>query len=228
MDCGCGSGEYVFQIIEQFGLDARGIEYNQEQVASARRHPIYGDRVSQGDIQDLARIETGWDYAMLNEVLEHVPDDALALRQIHRLLKPGGLLFIFSPNRLYPFETHGAYLRRSGGHISHCVPFVPYIPLAIGNQFINYCARNYWPGELKKLLVASGFSVIDTAFIWQTFEGISQGQPKLITAFKPILRKLSNALETIPLVNRFGISQALVCRADPHKGDPLAKSRSVS
>jgi SAM-dependent methyltransferase len=48
------------------------------------------------DLLDL-RWRGRWDVAFLLDVLEHIPDDGEALRQIHRSLKPGGLLFITTP-----------------------------------------------------------------------------------------------------------------------------------
>lgn len=38
-----------------------------------------------------------WDVAFLLDVIEHLPDDAGALRQAARALKPGGLLFVTTP-----------------------------------------------------------------------------------------------------------------------------------
>src|SRR5947208_2551366 len=53
LDCGCGAGEYVFALIDQFHADAWGIEYLPEKVAKAKAHPRFADRISQGDIQKL-------------------------------------------------------------------------------------------------------------------------------------------------------------------------------
>ena len=211
LDCGCGAGEYVFQIADQFGLDTFGIEYDREKVAQARLNPQHGYRISQGDVQSLPFGEGSFDYAMLNEVLEHVPDDSAALKDVHRVLKPGGLLFVFSPNRWFPFETHGVYVRRSNRRVPHWVPFVPYVPLSLGNRFLRYWARNYGQKELRMSVTTAGFSILRSSYVWQTFEGISGRQPKLVTIFKPALRKLANCLEGTPFLTRFGVSQALVC-----------------
>jgi SAM-dependent methyltransferase len=212
LDCGCGAGDYVFELVEQFGLDAYGLEFDTQKVGQAKLQPKHGFRISQGDVQATGYDSDCWDCVMLNEVLEHVPDDRAALREVNRILKPGGLLFVFSPNRWFPFETHGVHLKRSGRHIPPWYPFVPYIPLGIGNRFLEYWARNYWQSELRLLVSSAGFSIIRTGFIWQTFEGISQGQPAVLTFARPVLRKLANFLESLPFVSRFGVSQVLVCR----------------
>ena len=211
LDCGCGAGEYVFQIVERFAIDAWGIEFDHRKVNQAQLHPQHGHRISQGDLQNLPFEDASFDCAMLNEVLEHVPDDSAALKEVHRILRPGGRLFVFSPNRWFPFETHGVYLKRSNRLVPHWMPLVPYIPLNVGNRFFRYWARNYGQSELQTLLACSGFSIIRASFVWQTFEDISGRQPKLVRFCKPVLRKVADCLEATPFLTRFGVSQALVC-----------------
>jgi SAM-dependent methyltransferase len=210
LDCGCGAGEYVFALAD-LGLDAHGIEYDAEKVERGKTHPLHGHRLARGDLQALALESAHWDYALLNEVLEHVPDERAALREIHRVLKPDGVLFVFSPNRWFPFETHGVQLK-NGSRVPHWIPFIPYVPLGVGNRFFNYWARNYWPGELIALVESAGFTLVERAYIWQTFEGISGRQPRVISLLKPLLRAVSNLLERLPFVRRFGVSQVLILR----------------
>jgi ubiquinone/menaquinone biosynthesis C-methylase UbiE len=143
---------HVFELTDRPELDAHGIECDSGKVQRAKLHPKHGHRVVQGDIQDLKIESREWDYAMLNEVLEQVPDDVAALQEVHRILESGGLLFVFSPNRWFPFETHGVYLKKSGRCVPPWVPFMPYIPLSLGNRFLGYRARNYGsvPGTVKR------------------------------------------------------------------------------
>ncbi len=212
LDCGCGSGAYVAAIGEEFGLDVQGIEYERHKVEAAWKVPSLRDRVRQGDLQALGEADATWDFALLNEVLEHVPDDRTALQEVARVLKVGGILFIFSPNRCFPFETHGVYWKRSGRPVPHWMPFVPYVPLVAGRGIFRYWARNYWPGELARLARAAGFTVINRSYIGLTFENISGRQPALIRFAQPVLRGVSDALEHCPGLRCLSVTQVLICR----------------
>jgi ubiquinone/menaquinone biosynthesis C-methylase UbiE len=218
LDCGCGAGEYV-RALAHGGADAWGIEFSREKVATAPRE--VARRVSIGDLHDIAMRDATVDAVLLNEVLEHVPDDGRALREVYRVLKPGGTVLVFSPNRRYPFETHGAFLRGSARRIPHYTPFVPYVPLALSRRVVDFWARNYWPHELRRLVRRAGFRIVHTDFVWQTFEGISQRQPKLITQLSPVLRRASGLLERLPGIRSLGVSQFIVARK------PLAEGRSA-
>jgi SAM-dependent methyltransferase len=212
IDCGCGAGEYV-RALTALGADAWGIEYSAEKVGEAvRLGGLPEGRVAVGDIENIDFPDDHFDIALVNETLEHVPRDDRGIREVHRILKPGGLALIFSPNRLYPFETHGVSLR-SGTKVPHYIPFVPYVPVRLG--VFEYWARNYWPWELRGLVRAGGFSIESWGYVWQTFENISGNQPRLIAAFRPLLRTIASALEVTPGLRAFGVSQLIVARK-PH------------
>ncbi|HAB15173.1 MAG TPA: methyltransferase domain-containing protein [Verrucomicrobiota bacterium] len=211
IDCGCGAGEYVVALGER-GAEAVGVEYMAEKVAQfVAAHPD-DSRVSAGDIENLPYADGTFDLALLNEVLEHVPNDAQALVEVRRVLKPGGSVIVFSPNRLYPFETHGVHLRRPRRRIAHYVPFIPYLPLPLGRAFLEYWARNYWPGQLRRLVTQAQFRVRYHGFIWQTFENISGNQPRLIGAARPVLRRVAMLAECVPGLRAFGTSQAIIAQ----------------
>jgi len=215
LDAGCGGGDYVRALVAR-GADAYGLEFVEDKLRTARSLPAdVAARISFGDIQRTSFESDHFDAVLLNEVLEHVPDDRAALRELHRLLRPGGSLLIFSPNRLHPFETHGVYAKRSGKRISHTTPFVPWLPLAIGQHFFRYWARNYWPAELRSLLRQSGFEPVHRGFLFPTFENISGRQPAWMQPLLPLLRGVSRLAEATPGLRALGASQWILATKGP-------------
>jgi ubiquinone/menaquinone biosynthesis C-methylase UbiE len=210
LDCGCGSGGYVQAFNSLNGVETHGLEYEVEKVRLARqKRGVEADRILQGDIQAMPYEDGYFDAVLLNEVLEHIPDQHKGLSEINRILRPGGILLIFSPNRYYPFETHGVYLKRGMKRVPHYMPFIPWIPLPLGQKVFSYPARNYWPGELSGLLQQQGFRILHRDYIWQTFENISGAQPSWMKGLSGLLRKTAFFLEHVPLVRRLGLSQFL-------------------
>jgi len=49
------------------------------------------------DVTDIPYPEASFDWVFCNHVLEHVPDDAKALRELFRVLKPGGIAILQTP-----------------------------------------------------------------------------------------------------------------------------------
>lgn len=212
LDAGCGAGEYV-EAMGQRGADAHGIEFVEEKVSQWQlSHP--GDtRVRRGDLAGLAFSDNTFDIVLLNEVIEHVPDDNLALREIFRVLKPGGTFAMFSPNRFHPFETHGVYARKDNRHIGVSRTFLlPYVPLALGARFVRYWSRNYWPAELAAMTRRAGFGIAHHGFVWQTFENISGNHSAAYRRIAPWARGIAAFAERVPLLRRLGVSQLIVAR----------------
>ena len=196
LDCGCGAGGYAREYA-RLGATVIGVEYQSDKLrAAARDQP--GVLLVRADAASLPLAAASFDVAVLNEVLEHVPDQRRVLSELWRVLRPAGRLVLMSPNRLYPFETHGVRLRANGRRLPAHTPFVPYVPLALGTRVFEYWARNYWPRELRTLVSGVGFRIQQTGFVAQTFENISGTQPGWIEQVRPALRQLVSFAEHIP------------------------------
>lgn len=204
LDAGCGGGDYLAPL-DASGFVAIGVEYLPEKVAEKR-----SPRIVRGSIERLPFAEGAFDAVLLNEVLEHVPDDRQGLREIARVLTPGGVLICFSPNRLFPFETHGVLHRPTGPPGLVMVPGIPYVPQFLGSRLWRYWARNYWPWELRGLIRHAGFVINETSYLWLTFEGITRQQSAVIRRFRGGFRWLSRVCERMPGVRLFGTSQVIV------------------
>lgn len=212
LDCGCGAGAFLSSFYAR-GADAWGLEYQRDKLAQLQdAHPEIADRAMVGDIEQLCFGADTFDLILLNEVIEHVPDDQRALHEIHRVLKPNGFVILFAPNRLYPFETHGVYRKSDGKFVPIHTPFIPYLPIKLGSRWFNYWARNYWPSEMRAMVENCHYEITHHGSAWQTFENISGVQPPLVKLVRPFLTKLFPLLEKVPFINRFGVSQFVVAQ----------------
>ena len=110
LDVGCGTGQshrvYAAREGSYFGLDlslsavataSTRAEQARESMAARRR-----GRFLQADATRLPFAAGSRDVVAFSSVLHHLPDRDAALREAHRVLRPGGLVFAFDPNLLHP------------------------------------------------------------------------------------------------------------------------------
>jgi SAM-dependent methyltransferase len=107
LDVGCGSGAALLAMARYGTWDVRGVELDPGAAAHARAR---GLRVVHGGLED-ARLEPGtFDLVRLGHVIEHFRDPLAALRRVHELLRPGGVLFGETPNvDCWDFRLFGRY-----------------------------------------------------------------------------------------------------------------------
>jgi SAM-dependent methyltransferase len=96
LDVGSGSGAFVAQM-QRLGWRAEGLEPDPDAVAVAREA---GLSIMQGTVDDLdgEALDGVFDAVTLSHVIEHLHDPEEAVRRLATLLRPGGLLWIATPN----------------------------------------------------------------------------------------------------------------------------------
>jgi ubiquinone/menaquinone biosynthesis C-methylase UbiE len=211
LDAGCGAGGYAAAYARR-GARVVGVERQREKLRAADRAQS-GVTLMAADLCELPLKRECCDVVVLNEVLEHVPDQRSALREAHRVLRAAGMLIVLSPNRLYPFESHGVTLHWGARPLPPYVPFVPYLPLGLGTHLFEYWARNYWPWQLQRLVRDADFEIVECGFVAQTFENISGTQPALLRWFSPLLRQCVTLAERVPGLRAVcSVSQLIAAR----------------
>lgn len=103
LDIGCGGGRFLF-LCRADGWKAVGVEPSHDAAIHARRR---GVEVHSRAWPVPAIPDESMDAVTFINVLDHLPDPFLALREAGRVLKPGGLLYIRVPN-----ATLHAWLKR--------------------------------------------------------------------------------------------------------------------
>lgn len=106
LDVGCGPGQFTILIAERSpGAEIWGIDLAPTMIELARRHvaeSAAADRLH-FEVADVARLpfpNDHFDAVVSSGSIKHWPDQVSALREIHRVLVPGGHAFIGEMNRL--------------------------------------------------------------------------------------------------------------------------------
>jgi 2-polyprenyl-3-methyl-5-hydroxy-6-metoxy-1,4-benzoquinol methylase len=95
LDVGCGDGSFLALARACGWQQVLGLEPDPK---AARLASQTGVRVIEGGLEVLASQSDAFDVITLSHVIEHVHDPLLMLRACHRLLKPGGQLWLETPN----------------------------------------------------------------------------------------------------------------------------------
>ena len=94
LDIGCGGGGYLYRL-KQWGWDAYGVEPSATGVKQARS---LGLDVAYGMVEDAHFESNFFDVIRLSNVVEHLPQPKETFREIRRILKPKGIVYVTVPN----------------------------------------------------------------------------------------------------------------------------------
>lgn len=124
LDVGCSSGA-LLAIAKDMGFEVRGVEPAHEAAQTAIRA---GFQVHEGYLSDARYSDDQFDIITLFEIVEHLRDPIELVAECARILKPGGILVVNTPNaHSWSAETLGGQwegfsLFGLGGHISFFSP----------------------------------------------------------------------------------------------------------
>jgi SAM-dependent methyltransferase len=93
LDAGCGSGRTML-VLEQYG-EVSGIELDPAVAAMARNLGDFDVQI--GTVEHLPWAADTFDLITCLDVIEHTPDDSVALAELRRVSRPGGWLLVTVP-----------------------------------------------------------------------------------------------------------------------------------
>lgn len=154
LDAGCGTGRHICEAYRFKRVDVVGIDLNVEDLrkATSMLAAMYLEDpdnsglcvMPMADLTKLPFKNEVFDLVICSEVLEHIPDNVAAIKELIRVLKPGSNLVVsvprFLPERVC-WAISESYHQEPGGHI-----------------------RIYKKNELKKMLEDAGTSCWDVRY----------------------------------------------------------------
>lgn len=148
LDIGCGSGHFLLTMREK-GWAVQGVELDSQAAASGRRE---GLQIFAGTLDDAAFPAASFDYVRSNHSFEHIHNPREVLREIRRIIRPDGRLFLGLPNLagLMP-KIFGPYWWYLGAPVH---------------------TYGYTPASISRLLTEEGFQVEKVTYN-STFAGIT-------------------------------------------------------
>ncbi len=165
LENGCGVGMYV-EKLSALGGKVIGLEFDHERAVEARGRSAH---IVNAAGENMPLPPECFDLILSHEVLEHVQDDQAAVGEMVRVLKPGGRIALFCPNRGYPFETHGIYWR--GKYKFGNIPLVNYLPRGWRDKLAPH-VRVYSRHDLEKLFEGLPVRFIERTIIFGAYDNI--------------------------------------------------------
>lgn len=130
LDMGCGAGRHAFELYRR-GAEVVALDQNTEDLTAVQA--IFEAMAAEGDLPPTAAAATvegdalalpfadeHFDRLIAAEILEHLPDDVRAIRELFRVLRPGGVAAITVPRWLSErinWALSAAYHEVEGGHV---------------------------------------------------------------------------------------------------------------
>lgn len=97
LDVGCGTGANLL-LLSKYG-DAEGVDVSEDALAFCRERGL--DKVRLGAGEELPYDDDTFDLVTAFDVVEHMDDDLAGLKEMRRVLRPGGRALLFVPTFMF-------------------------------------------------------------------------------------------------------------------------------
>ena len=138
LDVGCGTGANLL-MLSRYG-EAEGVDVSADALAFCRERGL--DRVKQGAGEDLPYEDGRFDLVTALDVVEHMDDDLAGVKEMYRVLRPGGHVLIFVPTFMFLWGVQ---------------------------DDVSHHRRRYRLPELRRVLEQAGFEVERSTYANITF-----------------------------------------------------------
>lgn len=233
LDLGCGAA-LVADLLADLPLRYVGLDYGDHHIAfAAKKHrdqdagPLTASFV-RGDAEHLPFASASFDVVVWSEVIEHLMRPELAVWEVARVLRPGGVLVMTTNNASemplrFPLSDPLAFLEKAlGFRHDQLISYRPWVwPWPIDRSILPPGSPDVWvphtwhkQAETARLLAAAGL-VTEHASTFE-FPPPQSASAKRLDSWGDTGRRLADVLEALcratPLVNRLGCHLLMVAR----------------
>jgi SAM-dependent methyltransferase len=138
LDVGCGTGANLL-MLSKYG-DAEGVDVSEDALAFCRERGL--EKLKLGAAEELPYDDGTFDLVTALDVLEHIDDDLAGLREMRRVLRPGGHVLLFVPTFMFLWGLQ---------------------------DDVSHHRRRYRLSELRRVLEQAGFEIQRTTYANITF-----------------------------------------------------------
>lgn len=162
LDAGCGWGRMLLGVLERHrDLDVTAVDLQEDALEIGRNligESSNGNRIrwQQGNLDALDLPDEEFDIAYSARVFQHLDDPAHGVKELLRVLKPGGRFLIFLQNRLCPLNKD--YYARMYSPDEVCGWFEGVAP-----EWFRVSTMDFYPKKLGGVLPLSVRMAIETA-----------------------------------------------------------------
>jgi ubiquinone/menaquinone biosynthesis C-methylase UbiE len=145
-----GAASCVFtKMAQDAGFNATACDYSQEALAYGIKN--YNVKTLRSPAESIDAPDASFDIVTIFHTIEHLSDPMIVLRELHRILKPGGFVFLETPNYAPHFlaQTKFKFILPFYRYMTKRQEGLPWVP------FDHY--YHWTPGHLIEALRESGF-----------------------------------------------------------------------